>query len=80
MTEREFYEKTDECIARFKNGKQLYKESATFNMVVQMLVRDVSPYEIIEQLCQSSEDQSRAFIQYMHRDTRPMVMIPDINH
>lgn len=44
MTEQEFYQKTDECIARFKNGKERYKTSATFNRVIQMLVRDVDPY------------------------------------
>lgn len=69
--EQEFYRKTDECIARFKNGKEKYKTSVTFNRVVQMLVRDVDPYEIIEQLCQMSNDQTKAFEQYIHRDTRP---------
>jgi hypothetical protein len=74
MTEQEFYYKTDECIARFKNGKERYKTSATFNRVVQMLVRDADPYEIIDHLCQMSDDQTKAFEQYIHRDTRPMVM------
>ena len=66
--------KTDECIARFKNGKERYKTSATFNRVVQMLVRGADPYEIIDHLCQMSDDQTKAFEQYIHRDTRPMVM------
>jgi hypothetical protein len=74
MTEQEFYRKTDECIARFKNGKERYRNSATFNRVVQMLVRDADPYEIIDHLCQMSDDQNKAFEQYIHRDTRPMVM------
>jgi hypothetical protein len=74
MTHEEFYRKTDECIARFKNGKERYRNSATFNRVVQMLVRDVDPYEIIDHLCQMSDDQIKAFEQYIHRDTRPMVM------
>jgi hypothetical protein len=74
MTHEEFYRKTDECIARFKNGKERYKTSATFNRVVQMLVRDIDPYEIIDQLCQMSDDQVKAFEQYAHRDTRPITM------
>lgn len=59
---------------RFKNGKERYKTSATFNRVVQMLVRNADPYEIIDHLCQMSDDQTKAFEQYIHRDTRPMVM------
>jgi hypothetical protein len=39
MKAEEFYNKTEECIAKFKNGKERYKTSPTFNMVVQMLVR-----------------------------------------
>lgn len=73
MNEKEFYTKTDEFIAMFKNGKERYKTSTTFNRVVQMLVRGVSPYEVIDCLCQMSDDQNEAFIQYIHRDTRPMI-------
>lgn len=69
MTESEFYIKTDACLARFKNGKERYRTSATFNKVVQMLVRDVDPYEIIDQLCQMSDDQTNAFMQYIKRDS-----------
>ena len=39
-----------------------------------MLVRDVDPYEIIDQLCQMSDDQTKAFEQYINRDTRPILM------
>lgn len=72
MRQKDFYVKTDECISRFKNGKDRYRNSPTFNKVVQMLVRDVDPYDIIDQLCQSLDDQSKAFEQYILRDTRPM--------
>lgn len=73
MEAEEFYNKTDECIARFKNGKERYRNSPTFNAVIQMLVRGADSYEIIDQLCQSIDDQTRAFEQYMHRDTRPFI-------
>lgn len=72
MREKDFYLKTDECITRFKNGKERYNTSATFNRVVQMLVRDMDPYEVIDQLCQMSDDQAKAFEQYLYRDPRPM--------
>lgn len=78
MTQKEFYRKTDECIARFKNGKERYMNSVTFNRVVQMLVRDVDPYEIIDHLCQMSDDQTKAFEQYIYRDTRPMLITPNL--
>jgi len=73
MEEEEFYNKTDECIARFKNGKERYRNSPTFNVVIQMLVRGADSYEIIDQLCQSTDDQTRALEQYIHRDTRPFI-------
>jgi hypothetical protein len=72
MIHQEFYQKTDECIARFKNGKERYKTSPTFNIVVQMLVRGTDPYEVIDRLCQMSDDQTNAFSQYITRDTRPI--------
>lgn len=74
MNEMELYRKTDEIIAKFKNGKQLYQKSATFNIIVQMLVRNVDPYDVIFQLCQIVEDSQKAFQQYIYRDTRPLII------
>lgn len=71
MTEQEFYRKTDECIARFKNGKELYRTSPLFNRIVQMLVRDENPYDLIEELIQITDDTQKAFSQYVVRDSRP---------
>ena len=76
MKAEEFYNKTEECIAKFKNGKERYKTSPTFNVVVQMLVRGADPYEIIDQLCQATDDRAMAFQQYIHRDTRPLIITP----
>ena len=75
MDRTELYEKTNECIARFKNGKEKYQKSALFNMIIQQLARGVDPYEVIEQLIQTTEDTQKAFEQYMYRDTRPTVML-----
>lgn len=77
MNEMDFYKKTEECIAKFKNGKERYRTSVTFNRVVQMLVRDVDPYDVIEQLCEITDDTQRAFEQFAFRDTRPMRMMSD---
>ena len=64
MNEMDFYKKTEECIAKFKNGKERYRTSATFNRVVQMLVRDVDPYDVIDHLCEVSDDTQKAFEQF----------------
>ena len=68
MEEQEYNTKIDNCISKFKNGKERYRTSATFNRIVQMLIRDVDPYEIIDQLCQVSDDQSKAFESYIKRN------------
>lgn len=76
MNEKELerYNKTDEIISKFKNGKERYKRSVLFNKVAQMLVRDMDPYEVIDQLIMSNEDFQNALEQYMHRDTRPVLI------
>jgi hypothetical protein len=37
-----------------------------------MLVRDVDPYEIIDHLCQMSDDQTKAFELYITRNIPPI--------
>ena len=72
MTDQDFYKKTDEYIAKFQNGKERYHKSPTFNRVIQMFVRGVDVYDVVDQLCHIIDDQSNAFAQYVLRDTRPM--------
>jgi len=67
------YNKTEEIINKFKNGKEKYQKSALFNRVVQMLVRDVDVYYLINDLINIAEDSTKALEQYMYRDTRPMI-------
>jgi hypothetical protein len=68
----------DQIISRFKNGEELYRNSPAFNMCVQQLLRGVSPYEIIENLCQYSDDAKNALVAYVKRDNRPvMIRFPD---
>ena len=74
MDRHEFYKKTDETIAKFKNGRERYNNSATFNRVVQMLVRGEDPLEIIDQLSMSIDDKNKAFEQYILRSTAPFFM------
>ncbi len=79
MDRFEHYLKTDEIVAKFKNGEQRYLNSATFNRVVQMLVRDADPLEIIDQLITITEDTQKAFEQYMIRSIPPMVSMREGN-
>ena len=74
MTESEFYNKTDEVVSKFKNGKELYQKSALFNRSVQMLVRGVTEYELIEHLIYITEDSTKSFEEYIQRDRRPMMI------
>ncbi len=72
MREKEFYLKTSEYITKFKDGEKRYRESPLFNQVIQMLIRDVNPIDIIDQLIQTTENTQKAFEEYMVRDKSPM--------
>jgi hypothetical protein len=75
MSGEEFFGKTDEYIALFKNGKERYVNSVFFNSVIQMLVAGANPYEIIDNLCQNLDDQTKAFEQHIQRTTNPSFII-----
>lgn len=68
MTDLEIYNKTDMIISKFKNGEELYRKSALFNRSVQMLVRGVDVYDLIENLIQVTEDTQKAFEQYIQKN------------
>jgi hypothetical protein len=68
MKQEEFYLKTSEYITKFKDGEKRYRESPLFNQVIQMLLRDVDPIDIIDQLIQTIENTQKAFEEYMIRD------------
>lgn len=72
MRQEEFYLKTSKYITKFKDGEKRYRESPLFNQVIQMLVRDVDPIDIIDQLIHTTEDTQRAFELYMIREKSPM--------
>ena len=68
MRQEDFYLKTSEYITKFKDGEKRYRESPLFNHVIQMLLRDVDPIDIIDQLIQTIENTQKAFEEYMIRD------------
>ena len=75
MTPTEEYQKTQEVLNKFLN-REKYRKSALFHQVVQMLVRGVDPYLVIEQLITTTEDTQKAFEQYINRDDRPITFHP----
>ena len=50
-----YYEKRKRILAKFMNEK-MYHTSPVFNQVVEMLIRGVDPYKIIEELCILNEE------------------------
>ena len=71
MNRLEEYQKTSDTLLKFPNGEKLYKESALFHQVVQMIVKTGDPYIVIEQLIAANEAIQKSFEQYMHRDPYP---------
>jgi hypothetical protein len=71
MNEQERYQKTKETIAKFKNGEERYRNSPTFNVVVQILVRGADTYDVIDQLINIADDTTAALHQYMQRTAPP---------
>ncbi len=71
MDRQEYYRKSKEIIDLFDNGEEMFRTSATFNRVVQMLIRDVGEREIIGQLCQALDDNQKAFELYITRCLPP---------
>jgi len=67
MNAQERYHKTAEILKKFKNGEKRYHESAVFNQVVQMLVREADVYEIIDGLIYVAEDCQNALAEQILR-------------
>ena len=55
----------DEIIAKFKDGKKRYEESAMFNKVIQMLIRGADHYDIIDQILLAQENTQAVYEQHM---------------
>lgn len=68
MKDFELFKKTDEIIAKFPNGEEMFHKSPLFNRTVQMLARDVDPYEVITQLIFVAEDSQNALAQHIIRE------------
>lgn len=74
MDINERYVKTQEVLLKFAKGDKLYHTSAKFNTIVQLLVNGIDPYSIIEKMVEDEMAMTKAFEQYMIRDTRPMII------
>ena len=57
-THEELERKRYELIIRLRNGKH-YRDSVVLNKYINMLIRQRDPYVIIDQLCESLDEQSK---------------------
>lgn len=55
-TEWHEYNKFDSLLKQFKNAKELYNTSPEFHASITMLMKGLSTYEVIEQLCVSVDN------------------------
>jgi len=67
MTPNERYQKTEDILSKFNNGKYLFNTSALFNKTVQMMVNGASEYDVIEALLKVTEETQQAFEQHLIR-------------
>lgn len=65
------YNKVDEFIELFKQGKELYKKDPLFNKAAMMYASGESIYDIFEQIIITCGVTNKAFEQYITRDARP---------
>jgi len=72
LTQNERYQKITELLEKFKNGKELYKRNSMFNQAIQMMVEGMNEFEVLELVILANERTSRAFEDYVNRDTRPI--------
>lgn len=77
VTDKKYYSRLDTCISRFKNGRERYHNSITLRTAIEVLMMGGDPYEIIDMLCQQNDDLAERFKDYVNRDTRPMLLVPN---
>lgn len=63
----ERYLKTDRLLNLFPNGVLLYNTNATFNKVIQMMLRGTTPHEIIESLIEMADHSNKALEDHLVR-------------
>lgn len=58
-----------DIINKFNNGKERFNTSPTFNKVVYMLVQEVDPIKIIDQLIDVADESHNALLMHLtHKD------------
>lgn len=67
METQEQYKKTEDLITKFPNGKERFRKSALFNKTIQMLIRGVDVYDVIDQLIMVNEDTAKAFEHHLNK-------------
>jgi len=73
MTTEKRYLKIIKILKNFKNGEELYKNSAMFNKCIQMMLEGMNVYDVLEQVIQGNERTLRAFDDYIHHCKEPIM-------
>ena len=71
----EDYTKVTELISLFKNGEELYKRNPLFNMCAISYAQGANIYDLFEILLKACDDTTKAFEQYVIRDTRSLTNV-----
>ncbi len=77
MEQEEFVRKAEYYISLFDNGEDRYRKSALFNRVIQMLVRGENPYEVIDILCNTVDEQNKLLEKSVTRSVLPPITVTD---
>lgn len=80
MNVEDNYQEITEILEKFKNGEELYRNSALFNKAVQMMAEGMNIYEVFEAILKVYEQTDKAFEDYILRDTRPLPFHRKFNH
>lgn len=77
LTEADYQANRDEAIRLFSPVfVKKYRNNPTAHKVVEMLTRNVSPYEILEQMIQQQEDNLKIVERAITHSTNPFGMYP----
>lgn len=72
-TKEEYYKNLNEVLNNFgEDAQERFAKSALFHRVTEMMVRGVTPYQVITELINVTEDTQKAFERYIITDTRPI--------
>lgn len=62
------YQKAREVMNRFSSSQERMRSSPLFHTIIQTLIRNDNPYQVIEQLINATEDAQKALSMHLLRN------------